>query len=375
MERTLRVCLVGYGFMGKAHSNALARIPMFFPELAPVSRGVLCGVGEAALRKAATQYGWEACSEDVAAVFSRDDIDIVDISASTYAHTELALLAAAHGKHVLCEKPLATNAADARRMMAAVQRAGVCHQVGFNYRFAPAVQLMKQLVEDGRLGRIDHFRGLYLQEWLSDANAPFSWRLTKEQAGSGALGDLGAHVVDLALWLLGDLRAVQAMQKRFVPERPRPEGGIGTVSVDDAFACLLDFSCGAMGTLEVSRNARGHHNGLTVEINGEQGSLRFDFERMNELWFYDAMRDRREVGWTNILTMNEAHPYATRWWPQGHAIGYEHTLVHAYAAFLHSIRRGDGCAPDFADGVRNAQVLDAIARAAETGAPQQVDSF
>jgi len=370
--KTLRFGLVGYKFMGKAHSNALARIPMFMAPDFAVERRVLCGREGKGLARAAGQFGWAATETDWRKLVARDDVDAVDITAPSDAHRDIGIAAAGHGKHVFCEKPLALNLADARAMLEAVRRAGVSHQIGFNYRFVPAIQMAKRLIGAGKLGRIFHFRGLYLQDWIIDPEFPLVWRLDKAVAGSGSLGDLGAHLIDLSRFLLGDIAQVNGMSRTFVKERPIVEemtglsakasgsGRKGKVEVDDATLFLAEFANGALGSFEATRFAQGHRNGMSFEINGSRGSLKFEFERMNELQYFSADDEAGTQGFRTIQCTEAVHPYMGAWWPAGHVIGYEHTFVHELYEFSRSIVHGLPTSPDFAEGVECSRVLEAV---------------
>ena len=370
--KDLNVALVGYKFMGKAHSNALARLGMFFETDANVRRRVLCGRDAAALQEARRTLGWEEVETDYRALMRRADVDAVDVTAPSDFHKAVVLAAVEAGKHVLCEKPLALNLADAREMLAAAERAGVKHQIGFNFRFAPAVQLAKRLIDEGKLGQIYHFRGMFLQDWIIDPGFPMVWRLNKDICGSGALGDLGAHVIDLAHYLVGSIRTVTGMSKTFVKKRPVVESMTGLsgkaaadapmadVTVDDATMFCCEFDCGAMGTFEASRFAQGNRNAMSFEINGSKGSVKFYVERMNELQFFDATVPAGQQGFAVIQTTEPVHPYADHWWPAGHIIGFEHTFVHEIYEFVQAIAQNRKALPSFEDGVAVAQVMDAV---------------
>lgn len=371
MQQPIRFGLVGYKFMGKAHSNALARLPMFFPESPSVSRQAICGRDAAGVRSAAGQLGWQSYETDWRRLVDRDDIDVIDITAPSNAHHEIAIAAARAGKHVFCEKPLALTLDDARGMADAVRKTGVTGQIGFNYRFAPAIQMAHQLIASGRLGTIYHFRGQYLQDFIVDPQFPRVWRLDRSVCGSGALGDIGAHLIDLARYLVGDIREVSGMSRTFIRERPLPsamtglsasadETRRGVVDVDDATSFVFGFTGGAMGTIEATRFAQGNKNGMSFEINGSKGSLRFHFERMNELEWYDAADPQTESGFRVIQCTEAAHPYMSAWWPVGHVIGYEHTFVHEMADFVRAVSAGQPASPDFADGVAVSQIMEAV---------------
>ncbi len=372
MAKTLNFGLVGYKFMGKAHSNALARIPVFFDTDAAIVQKALCGRDEEWVRQAAGKFGWQEIETDWRRLVSRKDIDCVDIAAPSNFHKEIAIAAAENGKHIFCEKPLALSLADSRDMLAAVKRAGVRNQIGFNYRFAPALVLAKKMIEEGKLGKLFHFRGSFLQDWIIDPEFPKVWRLDKKVAGSGSLGDLGAHVIDAARYLVGDFARVIGMSKTFVKERPLVERMTGLsgkaaadapraeVDVDDATMLMFEFENGALGTVEATRFAQGHKNALCLEINGEKGSIKFEFERMNELWYFCASDEPGLQGWRMIQVSEGIHPYWSHWWPGGHVIGFHETFVHELYEFVQAVSSGNECTPDFEDGVKCAQILEAV---------------
>ncbi|MDR3120671.1 MAG: Gfo/Idh/MocA family oxidoreductase [Clostridiales bacterium] len=385
--KELNVGMIGYKFMGKAHSNAYAKVNMFFDADATVVRKAICGREESALREAAQRFGWRETETDWKRLASRKDIDIVDINAPSCFHKEMAIFAANEGKHVLCEKPLAFTTADAREIVEAAQKSGVRHQVGFNYRFAPAVQVIRQLITSGRLGKIYHFRGHYLQDFIIDPEFPKVWRLDKSVAGSGALGDLGAHVIDLARFLVGDVKRVSGISKTFISERPLPEGMTGlsgrasqdapraAVDVDDATSFIGEFECGALLQIEATRFAAGHKNNLSFEINGSKGSVRFSLERICELQYFDAGSDEGLQGFATISVTEGIHPYAGNWWPAGHVYGYEHTLVHEVYEFVQSVANGGAASPDFVDGLKCTQIMEAVDLSIARGAWVDVDSL
>lgn len=296
--KKINVGMIGYKFMGKAHSHAYRDLPMFFPNAGKPVMKLICGRDQAGVEQAASQFGWEESVTDWREMVQREDIDVIDINAPSDAHKEIALAAAKAGKHIFCEKPLALTLGDSREMLQAAEEAGVKHMVGFNYRFAPAVLLAKKLIEEGRLGTIYHFRACFLQDWIVDPEFPLVWRLQKEIAGSGSHGDLGAHLIDLAHFLVGGMKEVIGMSETFIKERPQPssmtgltaksskEAPKGEVTVDDATLFLSRFDNGALGSFEATRFAPGHRCTNSFEINGSKGSVKFDFERMNELQVY-----------------------------------------------------------------------------------------
>ncbi|MER6280463.1 Gfo/Idh/MocA family protein [Streptomyces sp. NPDC059688] len=376
----LRVGLVGYAFMGAAHSQGWRTAGRVFDLPREPVLAVLCGRDGVAARTAADRHGWAAVETDWRALIARDDVDLVDICTPGDSHAEIALAALAAGKHVLCEKPLANSAAEAETMTRAAEEAygrGQLAMVGFNYRRVPATALARRMVADGRLGTLRHVRVTYLQDWLVDPAFPLTWRLRKEHAGSGSLGDLGAHIVDLAQYLAGErLAGVSALTETFVRERPLPGGagsgltampaaGTGTVTVDDAALFTGRFASGALASFEATRYATGRKNALRIELNGERGSLSFDLERLNELWFHDATEPGAEAGFRRILVTEPDHPYMAAWWPPGHGLGYEHTFVHQARDLVHAIHEGRRPDPSFADGLQVQRVLAAVEESAE----------
>ncbi len=381
MTAGLGVGMVGHAFMGAAHSQAWRTVGRFFdlpwqPDLA-----VLCGRDAQRVRAAADRMGWRDVETDWKELLRRDDVALVDVCTPGDTHAEIAIAALEAGKHVLCEKPLANTVAEARAMTAAAEKArarGVHAMVGFNYRRVPAVALARQLVEQGRLGEIRHVRGAYLQDWIVDPEFPLVWRLQADRAGSGALGDIGAHVVDLAQFVTGQrLTGVSALTETFVRERPLPEASSGLsatgsaargpVTVDDAALFVGRLAGGGLASFEATRFATGRKNALRLEVNGSLGSLAFDFEAMNELEFYDGTEDAVTAGFRRILVTEADHPYAGAWWPPGHGLGYEHTFVHEVADLVRDLAAGTDPAPSFADGLQVQLVLDAVARSAAGG--------
>ncbi|MGY2001625.1 Gfo/Idh/MocA family protein [Blastococcus sp. SYSU DS1024] len=378
MTRTLGVGLIGYAFMGAAHSHAWRTAPHFFdlplrPELT-----VLAGRDAAKVAEAAGKLGWSSTETDWHRVVEREDVDLVDVCTPGNTHAEIAIAALEAGKHVLCEKPLANTVAEAEAMAEAAAKAatrGVRSMVGFTYRRVPAIGLARKLVAEGRLGQIRHVRAQYLQDWIADASAPMSWRLEKDKAGSGALGDIGAHVVDLTQYITGQtLTGVSATLETFVTERPLPTetgklGGVGgsemgQVTVDDAAVFLGRFAGGALGVFEATRFALGRKNGIRIEINGSAGSLAFDFEDMNVLHFFDGTEPAETAGFRRIIVTEPEHPYVAAWWPAGHGLGYEHGFTHQVVDLVTAIGAGEDPAPSFADGLQVQRVLDAVERSA-----------
>ena len=364
MTRKINVALIGYQFMGKAHSNAYLQMPRFFEsDTVPVMR-VICGRHEANVQAAATKFGWQEWSTSWEAIVKRKDIDLVDVSTPGDSHMPIAVAAAKAGKVVFCEKPLANNLKEAKKMLAAVQRSGVLHMICHNYRKAPAVTLAKKLIEEGKLGDLYHFRGTYLQDWIVDPKFPLVWRLDKRKAGSGALGDLASHVTDLARFLVGEISEVSAVLETFIKERPLVDNPkkTGTVTVDDASLAIVRFENGAIGSIEATRFAPGRKNYNRFEINGSKGSLVFNLERLNELELYLRDDPHYVQGFRNILVTEGGgvHPYVGAWWPPGHLIGYEHTFVHAVYDLMQAISKNKLPSPNFEDGVKNQAVLEAM---------------
>jgi predicted dehydrogenase len=385
VTETINVGMVGYKFMGKAHSHAYKDVGMFFDMDANVAMKAICGRDAAGVKEAADRFGWESYETDWRKLVERDDIDLIDINAPSDAHKEIALAAIANGKHVLCEKPLALNLADAREMLEAAEKAGVKHGICFNYRFLPAVQLAKSIIDSGKLGEIHHYRATYLQDWLVDPEAPLAWRLKKEVAGSGAHGDINAHSIDLARFLIGEFDRVVGHNRTFVKQRPIPVstsglGGVGSsekgdVTVDDATAFLADFKNGAMGIFVASRFATGRKNANTFEIHGSRGTIRWDLERLNELEVYFRDDEPDLAGFRRILVTEPSHKYAGNWWPTGHIIGYEHGFVHIVYEFVQHIATGSPFAPTFLDGVKCQEVLEAVDLSIERGTWVNVDEI
>ena len=373
-EKTIGVGMLGYAFMGKAHSNAYKTLsymtwpPPYLPQLVSIA-----GRNEEAVAEAARRYGFEGYVTDWRELVQDDRITLFDNSGPNSLHTEPSIAAAEAGKHVICEKPLGRDADESHEAWQRVDAAGVKHMCAFNYRFVPAVRLARQMIEAGELGEIFHFRGRYLQEWAVDPDSPIVWRLSKEAAGSGALGDLGAHVIDLARYLLGqEVTTVSALTKTFVEEREGTK-----VDVDDAIEAAVEFSGGALGTLEASRFCPGRRNGLAFEINGSKGSIAFNLERLNELDVYmeGSEPGASAQGFRNVLVSEADHPFWEWWWPRGHIIGWEHTFVHELHHLLSAIRDDGDVAPHgatFEDGYRCAEVCDAVLRSAESGRREEV---
>ncbi|MFS2089213.1 Gfo/Idh/MocA family protein [Paenarthrobacter nicotinovorans] len=364
--RPLGVAAIGYAFMGKAHSNAWRNVASFF-NVPAFEQKVLVGRYASAVSEAAAKYGWAGSATDWRSVIARDDIDIVDICAPGWMHAEIALEALAAGKHVLVEKPLANTLEEAELMATAAASArgrGVQSMIGFNYRRVPALALARELIAEGRLGTVRHVRAAYLQDWLSDVETPMSWRLRKETAGSGALGDIASHAIDQVQHLTGQtVTEVTGTLRTFVTERPGV-AGLEKVTVDDAAWATLGLTGGVSASVEASRVATGQKNSLKIEIYGSLGSLTFDLENLNELGFLDATVPVREQGFRRILVNEPEHPYAAAWWPQGHVIGWEHTFTHQVRDFLLAVRDGSEPSPSFDDGLQVQRVLAAVEESA-----------
>ncbi len=375
---TLGVGMVGYAFMGAAHSQAWRNASSFF-DLPLVPRlAVLGGRNRDSAATVAARFGWQDVETDWRALIERSDVGLVDVCTPGDTHAEIAIAALAAGKHVLCEKPLANTVAEAEAMTtaaAAARAVGVRSMVGFTYRRVPAIALARRLVVDGRVGDIRHVRAQYLQDWIADPEAPLTWRLQKDKAGSGALGDIGAHIVDLTQYITGDqIIGVSALLETFVKERPLPEstrrlsgiGGAerGEVTVDDAAIFLARLTGGALATFEATRFASGRKNSIRIEINGSAGSLAFDFEDMNVLHVYDGTTDPSDAGFTRVLVTEPSHPYVGAWWPPGHLLGYEHAFTHQVGDMLTAIAEDRDPEPSFADGLAVQRVLGAVEQSA-----------
>jgi predicted dehydrogenase len=370
---TLTVGLIGYQFMGKAHSNAYRQAGRYFDLPADIRMKTICGRSEAPVKAAADTFGWEGYATDWRKVVEDPEIDIIDVSTPGDSHAEISIAAAKAGKIVLCEKPLANTVEEAKAMLDAVTEAKVNHGVFHNYRKVPAIALAKQMIADGKLGRIYHIRAVYLQDWIADPNFPLVWRLQKEHAGSGAHGDINSHIIDLGRHLIGEMSEVCGMLHTFVKERPlvgeiddrlgaKASTQMGEVTVDDAAMFLARFQNGTIGTFEATRFAVGRKNHNRIEINGEKGSLVFNLERLNELEYFNAEDPEGLQGFRLIQTTEGGHPYAGNYWPVGHIIGYEHTFVNFVADAVNAISKNEPISPSFADGYANQRVLDAVER-------------
>ncbi|MEW2400616.1 Gfo/Idh/MocA family oxidoreductase [Streptomyces sp. NPDC046862] len=379
VKPTLGIGMVGYAFMGAAHSQGWRTAGRVFDLPSRPVLAAICGRDQAAVRAAADRHGWAAAETDWRALIERDDVDVVDICTPGDSHAEIALAALAAGKHVLCEKPLANTVAEAEAMAEAAETAyarGQLAMVGFNYRRVPATALARRMVAEGRIGTLRHVRVTYLQDWLVDPDFPLTWRLRKESAGSGSLGDLGAHIVDLAQYLAGErLAGVSALTETFVRQRPLPVGatsglstvssaGTGQVTVDDAALFTGRFTSGALASFEATRYATGRKNALRIELNGERGSLAFDLERLNELAYHDGTEPGAHAGFRRILVTEPDHPYLDAWWPPGHGLGYEHSFVHQARDLVDAIAEARRPEPSFADGLQVQRVLAAVEESA-----------
>ncbi|MER5325048.1 Gfo/Idh/MocA family protein [Streptosporangium roseum] len=393
---TLGIGMVGYAFMGRVHSQAWRSVGAFFDLPVRPVMAALGGRSKEATAAAARDLGWAAAETDWRDLIARDDVQVVDICTPGDSHAEIAIAALEAGKHVICEKPLANSVAEAEAMAAAARAAagrGVHAMVAFNYRRVPAIALARRWVAEGRLGRLHHVRAQYLQDWIADPAFPLVWRLQRERAGSGALGDIGAHAVDTAQFITGELLAgVSALTETFVKERPLagvsaglsatgatipadgatggPAAGAvatGVVDVDDAALFIGRFSGGALGSFEATRFATGRKNALRIEVNGSRGSLAFDFEAMNELWFHDHTLPAADAGFRRVIVTEAEHPYAAAWWPPGHGLGYEHTFTHEIKDFVEAVAAGVAPAPSFDDGLRVQRVLAAVEASAADG--------
>ncbi len=373
MKQRLNVGLIGYQFMGKAHSNAYRQVNRFFDLPIEIGMRTICGRNVGGVKKAQETLGWDQYETDWRKVIADPDIHIIDVVTPGNTHCEIVCAAAAAGKIVFCEKPIGNTLAEAKQMLDAVEKAGVANAVFHSYRKAPAVALAKRMIEEGRLGEIHHMRAVYLQDWIADPKFPLVWRLQKEIAGSGAHGDICAHIIDLGRHLVGEFNELSGMLHTFVKRRPlvgATDGGLaaiastemGDVTVDDASSFICNFKNGAIGTFEATRFAVGRKNHNRFEINGSKGSIVFNCERMNELEFFDSAAPEGLQGFTLIQATESAHPYAGHYWPAGHIIGYEHTFVNLIADALTAIAKGEAPSPNMRDGYENQRVLDAVER-------------
>ena len=381
MTETLRIAMIGHGFMGAAHSQGWRVAPRFFDLPVEPEMTVVVGRNEATLAASARKWGWAETATDWREVIARDDIDVVDIVTPGDTHAEIAIAALEAGKHVLCEKPLANTVAEAEQMAAAAARAaerGIRSMVGFTYRRVPATTFARDLVAAGRLGEIRQVRAEYLQDWLMDAEAPLTWRMKKELAGSGALGDIGAHAIDLTEYITGQkVTSVSGIIETIVAERPLLGEGVGlsgtasaergAVTVDDIALFTGRLESGALASFEATRFRTGRKNALRIEISGSKGAIAFDLERLNELEFYDATLPQTGLGFQRILVTEHDHPYLAPWWPTGHMLGYEHGFSHQVYDFVTAIGEGTQPRPSFDDGLHIQRVLDAVERSSAAG--------
>jgi predicted dehydrogenase len=371
--REIGVGLIGYAFMGKAHANGYMRMPVFFyPPPAKPRLVAICGRTEDAVSEAAKKYGFETYYTDWKELVKDDRIELVDNCLPNNLHAAPVIAAAEAGKHVLCEKPLAMTVEEAKEMYEAAEKAGVKHMTAFNYRFIPAIRLAKKLIDEDYIGKILQWRAVYLQEWIMDPNFPLVWRLRKKVSGTGVLGDLGAHIFDLARFLVGDVASVCGMTETFIKERPLPEDPKkkGRVDVDDGFIAMAKFRNGAIGSFEASRFCAGRKNYQRIEIHGTEGSVVFNLERLNELNVYSKKDPEDRMGFRNILVTESVHPFIEHWWPHGHIIGWEHTFVHEIHHLIDCIVNDKPVAPlgaTFYDGLKCQRILEAVTESAEKG--------
>jgi predicted dehydrogenase len=379
VDRSLRIGMVGYAFMGAAHSQAWRNAPSFFDLPLTPKMAAICGRNAEAASAVAGRFGWESVETDWHALLRRSDVDLIDICTPGDTHAEIAIAALEAGKHVLCEKPLANSVAEAEAMTGAAEKAaesGVRSMVGFTYRRVPAISLAQRLVAQGRIGTVRNVRAQYLQDWIVDPEAPLFWRLRREVAGSGALGDIGAHIIDLVQFITGEnITGLSALTATFIKERPLPESTsgltgtsgteMGEVTVDDAAVFISKLSGGGLATFEATRFATGRKNAIRIEINGSEGSLAFDFEDMNLLHFYDNNDEPETAGFRRILVTESVHPYVAGWWPPGHLIGYEHGFTHQVVDLVEDIANNRNPRPSFADGLRVQRILDAVETSAD----------
>jgi predicted dehydrogenase len=377
MTTPFRIGMIGYGFMGRAHSNAYRRVNNFFDlEYRPVLKAVCARNAENA-QAFADKWGYESVETDWRALLARDDIDAVDICVPNNLHKEISIAAAEAGKTILCEKPLAMNTAEGEEMCQAVEKAGVPNIVWYNYRRIPAVSLAKQLIDEGRLGRIFHYRANFLQDWTISEDVPQggagTWRLDADAAGSGVTGDLLAHCIDTAVWLNGSISSVTAMTETFVKERTHAETGEKqSVGIDDACAFLCRFDNGSLGLFESTRYARGHKALYTFEVNGEKASLKWDLHDLHRLEYFDHADDSIVRGWRNVHVTDGEQPYMDKWWVPGLQIGYEHSFVHQVADFLEGLAKGEAVSPTFRDALETQKICDAVLKSGRTGAWEEI---
>ena len=363
MSENIAIGMVGYKFMGKAHSNAYRQINQFFDLPLRPRLKTICGREKPKVENMAQRWGWENAVDDWRRIIDDPEIKIVDICSPNNTHREIALAAFEAGKIVACEKPLAMDGNEAEQMAAAARKSGKINTVWFNYRRVPAIAFARQLIEEGRIGKVYHFRALYLQDWTMDPSVPLVWRMDKDVAGSGVTGDLHSHIVDLSNYLAGDIESVAGTSRIFVNERERPDGGKAKVEIEDASIFVAKYTNGAIGHFEATRFANGRKNGNTFEINGELGSLYFDLEDMSRLWYFDSRDPKHVQGWRKISVWEEVHPYMKHWWVPGCAIGYEHTFGNQAADLMMAVGQNKPMQPTFDDGLKCQLVLDAVMEA------------
>jgi predicted dehydrogenase len=379
MKKKMNVAIIGSRFMGKAHSNAWKKAPLFFDmDIEPVLK-VACARQEGPLKEFAERWGWEDIETDWKRVMERNDVDIVDICVPQYLHFEIAKAAVQAGKHVFLEKPMVMNVQEAQELYELVKSSKVTHYINHNYRRCPAVRLAKKMIDQGKIGTIFHWRGAYLQDWIVDPDFPLTWHLRKETAGMGPQGDLNSHSVDLARYLIGDITKVSCMTSQIIEERPLPDetvsgtfsgtaaDGRGKVTVEDAAFMIVRFENGALGSFDTSRFAPGRKNYNYFEIYGSKGSLIFNLERMNELQYLNREDPDYQQGFKTILATEGVHDYVANWWPPGHVIGYEHEFVHAVVDFMDAVNTGEEIRPNFYDGLKELQILEAGLESAQSG--------
>lgn len=372
-SKILRMGLVGYGFMGRIHANAYRQVNQFFDTEYDVHLAAVCGRDRGKAESFAARWGFASVETQWQTLVERDDLDLIDIASPNDTHAEVAIAAARAGKVVLCEKPLGRNLPESKAMVEAVDKAGVRNMVWYNYRRVPAVTLAKQIIDEGKLGRIFHYRAKFLQDWTISAQVPVGgaalWRLDADVAGSGVTGDLLAHCIDTALWLNGPIDSVTSMTETFVKERTNAQTGTRKqVRIDDAAAFLARFANGSLATFEATRYARGHKALNTFEINGENGSLAWDLHDLHRLQYFDYAGEGQLRGWRSIHITEKEHPYMQSWWVPGLQIGYEHTFIHQVADLLKALAEGTEPSPSFREALQTERVIDAVLRSAQTGA-------
>jgi len=377
MKKKLNIALIGYGFMGRTHSNAFRQSAKFFDlQYEPVLKCV-CARDAAKAQAFADNWGYEGIETDWRKLIDRKDIDVIDIAAPNNVHADIAIAAAKAGKMILCEKPLSMDGPQGKKMVAAVEKAGVPNSVWYNYRRVPAVTLAKKLIDEGRLGRIFHYRAKFLQDWTINPELPQGgaglWRLDVKVAGSGVTGDLLAHCIDTAIWLNGGVEKVNAMTETFVKERKHNlTGKVEKVGIDDACAFLARFKNGSLATFESTRYARGHKALYTFEINGEHASIAWDLHDLHRLQWFDHKDEGQVRGWRNLHISDSDHPYMKHWWVPGLQIGYEHTFTHQFADFVKSLEKNDPCSPTFREALETQYICDAVLKSGKTGRWEKV---